>query len=143
MIDDPVFLTVEHILAIHERVIVEFGGTRAVRDRGLLESAAMIPAARYGGAFLHVGLSVMAAAYLFHLCRNHPFADGNKRTALASAELFLLLNDHELTAPNRRVESLVLGVAEGSISKDSTVSFFREHTRRRPASRSKRDGLAP
>ena len=69
----------------------------------------------------------MAAAYLFHTCRNHPFVDGNKKTGLASAEVFLLLNDHELNASHGMVENLTMGIADGSISKEKVVSFFVEH----------------
>ncbi len=124
---DPVFLSVEQVLAIHQRVIEEFGGEPAILDDGLLESAAMMPAAQYAGKFLHKGLPAMAAAYLFHLCRNHPFMDGNKRTALAAAEVFLLLNNHQLRATNRELEQLTLGVAEGKLSKEDVTAFLRRH----------------
>lgn len=127
MTEEPIFLTVGQVLAIHDRVIGEFGGDAAILDRGLLESAVAMPAARYGGAFLHPDLPTMASAYLFHLCRNHPFADGNKRTALTSAEVFLILNDHRLKATNRDVERLVLGIAEGRLSKDDATAFLRKH----------------
>ena len=85
MIGSPVFLTVDHVLTIHRRVIDEFGGDPALRDRGLLESAVMMPAAQFGGGYLHDGIPAMAAGYLFHICKNHSFVDGNKRTALATA----------------------------------------------------------
>jgi death-on-curing protein len=127
MTEEPIFLTVEQVLAIHDRVIAEFGGDAALLDRGLLESAVAMPAARYAGAFLHPDLPTMASAYLFHLCRNHPFADGNKRTGLTSAEVFLLLNDHQLKATNRDIERLVLGIAEGRLSKDDATAFLRKH----------------
>lgn len=127
MTPKPVFLTPGNVLEIHQRMIRDFGGAPRVRDQGLLESAVMLPAARFGGEFLHAGLPVMAAAYLFHICRNHPFMDGNKRTALASAEIFLLLNGYNLAAGDAELEKLTLGVAEGSMSKEAVVSFFREH----------------
>jgi death-on-curing protein len=127
MTDAPIFLTVDHVLAIHRRMIEEFGGEPAVRDLGLLESAVMMPAARFGGKFLHDGIPAMAAACLFHICRNHPFVDGNKRTGLASAEMFVLLNELRLAATNAELEELTIGVAAGRISKDDTVAFFRKH----------------
>ncbi len=99
-----------------------------LRDHGLLESAALTPAVRLGGRFLHDGIPAMAAAYLFHLCRNHPFADGNKRTALASAEVFIRLNGMRLAADDRALEELTIGVAAGTVSKEEVVAFFREHT---------------
>jgi len=124
----PAFLTVEHVLALHQRVIAGFGGEAAVRDHGLLESAVMMPGARYGGEFLHADLPTMAAAYLFHICRNHPFVDGNKRTALVAAEVFLLLNGRKLRATNRQLELLTRGVASGELTKEELVAFFHTHT---------------
>ena len=126
---DPAFLTVEQVKAVHRRMTAEFGGATTLRDPGLLESAVMLPAARAHGKLLHHGIPAMAAAYLFHICRNHPFADGNKRTALASAEIFLLLNGHELDANGDALEALTVGVAEGSISKQETVAFFQQYAR--------------
>lgn len=131
MKERPVFLIVNHVLAIHRRVVEEFGGDREVRDYGLLESAVMMPAAQFGGEFLHEGVPAMAAAYLFHICRSHSFVDGNKRTALAAAEIFVLLNGLRLKAKNRQLERLTLGVARGEVSKDQAVAFFRKHVARR------------
>ena len=142
MSDSPAFLTVDHVLAIHRRMIEEFGGDLAVRDQGLLESAVTMPAARFGGRLLHDGIPAMAAAYLFHLCKNHAFADGNKRTALASAEIFVFLNDMRLAATDEELEELTLGLAEGAISKDEAITFFRRHVvpddpRRPPSTRTR------
>ena len=67
----------------------------------------------------------MAAAYLFHLCRNHGFVDGNKRTALAAAEIFAVLNGHALAATNKELEALTVGVASGGTSKEAVKAFFR------------------
>ena len=128
MTDPPTFLGVDNVLAIHDRMVREFGGEPSVRDFGLLESAVMMPAARFGGQFLHDGIPAMAAAYLFHLCRNHPFVDGNKRTALAAAEVFILLNGGRLTATDKELEEITLGVADGTVSKDEVVAFFRGHS---------------
>lgn len=128
----PTFLSVEHVQAIHARVTAEFGGEPSLRDRGLLESAVAMPAARFGGEHLHRDLPAMAAAYLFHLCRNHPFVDGNKRTALVAAEVFLELNGYELAATDDELERLTLGLADGSVSKEQAVAFFAEHAAREP-----------
>jgi death-on-curing protein len=121
------FLTVDHVVAIHRRMIEEFGGDPALRDRGLLESAVAMPEAQFGGQYLHEDLAEQAAAYLFHLCRNHAFVDGNKRVALASAEVFLRLNGAVLAASNEQLEALTLGVASGRTSKSQVVDFFRDH----------------
>jgi len=131
----PVFLSVNQVLAIHRRMIEEFGGDPTVRDRGLLESAVAMPAAGMGGRFLHKGVAAMAAAYLFHLCCNHPFVDGNKRTALVAAEIFLIANGCRLAATNTELERLTLGVAACELSKAETVAFFRRHAL--PAKRKK------
>jgi death-on-curing protein len=123
---EPLFLTVEQVILLHQQVIERYGGDPTVLSRDLLESAVMMPQARFGGEFLHGGLAAMAAAYLFHLCKNHSFLDGNKRTALAAAEVFLLGNEKRLNATNRELERLTLRVAEGSMSKEELTLFFEE-----------------
>ena len=82
-LEDCVHLEVSEILEIHEAVLDAFGGGPGIRDRNLLESAAAAPKATFGGASVYADLVEVAAAYLFFLCRNHPFIDGNKRVALA------------------------------------------------------------
>lgn len=126
----PAFLTVAQVLAIHRRMIAEFGGEEGVLDEGLLESAVMMPGAQYGGEFLHEDLAAMAAAYLFHICRNHPFVDGNKRTALAAAEVFLLLNGRHLGATNQQAYEVTQGIATGELDKDQVTAFFKDHVAR-------------
>jgi len=121
------FLTTRHVGAIHERVVREFGGDAAVRDHGLLDAAIAMPKATFGGSYLHNGIPAMAAAYLFHICKNHPFVDGNKRTALATAEVFLELNGYCLAADNKPVYATTVGVADGSVGKDELTEFFRKH----------------
>ena len=120
-------LTVDHVLTIHRRVIAEFGGGPGLRSRALLESAVAMPAARFAGRFLHRTIAAKAAAYHFHLASNHPFVDGNKRTALAAAETFLELNGYRLSATDEELESLTLGVAAGTISKHDVLAFFQRH----------------
>ena len=129
MKDVPSFLSVAHVIAVHRRMIAEFGGDAEIRDRGLLESAVAMPAAQFGGEFLHEDLAAMAAAYLFHLVKNHPFVDGNKRTALAAAEVFLLVNHLRLDATNSELEKLTMGAAKGGLSKDDVIRFFQERTK--------------
>lgn len=124
------FLRVADVLEVHRRVIEAFGGDAGLRDRGLLESAVAIPRSTFGGQDLHPGLAEKAAAYFFHLCANHPFVDGNKRVAVAAAELFLLINQHELVADDHAVEELTLGTASGQYSKAQVVEFFKAHVER-------------
>ncbi len=123
------FLAVDDVVAIHGRMIQQFGGEPGLRDRGLLESAVAMPAARVGGRYLHRGNAAKAATYLFHLCGNHAFLDGNKRTALAAADVFLRLNGASLSATDDELEELTVGVATGAVSKHQVVRFFRAHVR--------------
>ena len=127
MSETIVFLTIEHIAAVHKRMLDEFGGDSAIRDQDLMESAVAMPRAQFEGKRLHSNLSEMAAAYLFHICWNQPFVDGSKRTALTAAEIFLLLNDAMLKATNKELEKLTIGIADGTFSKQQTMEFFKEH----------------
>jgi len=89
---DPVFLTEEAVLEIHAEALTEFGGAQGILNPGLLSSAIAQPSATFLGIFLNRGLHAMAAAYLYHLAKNHPFVEGNKRTAITAALTFLELN---------------------------------------------------
>jgi death-on-curing protein len=76
---EPAFLSLDEVLEIHAQQIERYGGSAGLRDAAGLESAIATPQATFGGEFLHTSIRAMAAAYLFHLCQNHPFIDGNKR----------------------------------------------------------------
>jgi len=125
---EPTFLTIDEVLAIHRDQIARYGGSEGVQDWGLLQSAIAIPAATYGGQFLHCDLCEMAAAYLFHIVQNHPFIDGNKRVGAVAAYVFLSLNDMRLTADNDAYADLVLTVARGETPKSAVAEFFRANT---------------
>jgi death-on-curing protein len=125
----PTFLTVEEVLLIHIYQIEHFGGDPAVLDRRLLESAVAQPQQSFGGEYLHPDLAAMAAAYLYHRVKNHPFADGNKRTGTQAAMVFLELNGQEFDYPVDETEQLVLGVAEGRVEKEEVATFFRKQMR--------------
>ena len=127
---EPVFLTVEQVIEIHRRGIEDHGGSIELRDRGLLESAVAMPAAQFGGQYLHEGLAAKAAAYFFHLCKNHAFVDGNKRVSVTVAEVFVELNGCRLVATDKQLESLTLGVADSSISKQDATKFFKSHVKK-------------
>ena len=114
---DPEFLTVEHVLALHQRQMERFGGGSGVRDYGLLESAVAQPQATFDGMFVHNGLFELAAAYLFHIVSNHPFVDGNKRAGLLSALTFLGLNGVLIVQGSEALYELTMGVASGQIDK--------------------------
>ncbi len=120
----PLFLTLEEVLAIHEDRIGRYGGTFGVRDLRLLQSAIGTVQASFDHAFIHGTLSEMAAAYLFYICRNHPFLDGNKRTALACGLAFLHLNGITIKARAGDLYDLVIGVASGKVTKSQVAVFF-------------------
>ena len=128
MKSEPTFLALDDVLALHARSIEQFGGSHGIRDVGLLESALAMPAAGLGGDYFHPTLHEMAAAYLFHLCKNHPFVDGNKRTALASAAVFLQVNGRRLVAEPDALYEMVHGVAADAVSKAEAAVFFEKHT---------------
>lgn len=113
----PEFLTIDDVLALQDRLIDEFGGSRGVRDMGLLKSALGMPASGFGGQYLHETLPDMAAAYLYHLVMNHPFVDGNKRIGAAAARVFLLMNDAPFDPEPDEYTDMVLNVAEGKRTK--------------------------
>jgi death-on-curing protein len=121
------FLTLVQVLAIHEDQIARYGGDATVRDAALLQSAVAMPQAGFAAQHLHAFPHEMAAAYLYHIAQNHPFVDGNKRTGLATALMFLELNDCRFNAPKQDVENLVLAVAQGKLEKSAVAEFFRDH----------------
>jgi death-on-curing protein len=128
-VSQPVFLTLDELLALHADQIARYGGRPGIRDRGLLESALAMPRATFGGVYLHGTLHEIAGAHLFHLVRQHPFGDGNERAGLAAALAFLGLNDLELAAGEDEVVELVLGVASGRVSKAEVAVFLMRHAR--------------
>jgi death-on-curing protein len=102
------FLDIPDLLRIHADQVDLYGGEHGVRDPGLLESATAQPRATFGGEFLHGDVFDMAAAYLFHIVQNHPFIDGNKRTGLMAALVFLDLNGVEIDAPKGSLYDLTM-----------------------------------
>lgn len=118
-----VWIDREVIVAVHEAQLAEHGGGAGVRDAGLLESALARPEqlAAYGTPDVYE----LAACYGWGLSRNHPFVDGNKRTAFVALELFLALNGHELTATDADCVITMLGVAAGEISERELADWIR------------------
>ena len=119
-------LSAEAVKAIHDEVLAAHGGSAGLRDTALLESAVAAPRATYGGEPLLKDIVEIAAAYLFYLCSNHPFVDGNKRTALASCLVFLEANGRlpDPALPGRQIdawEALVLDVAASRVDRDGTT----------------------
>jgi len=119
------YLTPEQVLFIHARLIAETGGAHGVRDLGLLESAVSRPQAVFEGVELYPDVLQKAAALLESLINNHPFVDGNKRTGITAAAMFLQVNNYSLTVSNRELESFVLSIASGEQTFDSIVEWLK------------------
>jgi death-on-curing protein len=121
----PVWLTVDMVIAIHELQLRRFGGPSGTRDVGALESALGRPQNRW--AYDDVDLAQLAAAYAFGLTRNHPFVDGNKRTALVAIVTFLGMNEIDFLVPEAEAATAILGLAAGEISEDGVARWIRDH----------------
>ena len=131
---DPCFLNLAEVIEVHADQIRRYGGRDGVRDFGLLESALAQPEASFAGEWLHPSLSDMAAAYAYHLCQNHPFIDGNKRTALACALVFLELNGSSVRDPKGLLKDAMLDIACGTMQKTQFAQVLRHlpHSKPRP-----------
>ena len=119
-------LTVEIVREIHAATIAGFGGSDGLREPALLESAVAAPQASFGGKSPYGDIVEVAAAYLFYLCKNHPFIDGNKRTALGACLVFLRLNGIEPKPDGPPWEELTLGVASSELDRDETTRRLRK-----------------
>jgi len=126
---EPVFISLSEVLEIHQDQVTRYGGAPGTRDMELLKSALGIPSATYGGRFLHTDIHEMAAAYLFHLVKDHPFIDGNKRVGAVTALVFLDLNGFVFYAPEDDFAEMVLAVARGELGKTDVAVFIRRFTR--------------
>ena len=115
---DPVFLSLDEVLEIHEQQIERYGGSEGLRDPAGLESAVATPQATFGGEFLHTSIPATAATYLFHLCQNHAFIDGNKRVGANAAITFLLMNNWDATFSEEELVDVVLSVASDRLNKE-------------------------
>lgn len=122
----PAFLNLARVISIHTDQIEHYGGTDGVRDMALLQSALAQPEASFGGHWLHEDIFEMAAAYAFHICKNHPFFDGNKRTALVTALVFLEMNDVSFSHPKEIFLGVMLAIAEGRMNKKELAQVFRD-----------------
>jgi len=108
---DPIFLTIEDVLQLHNDQLERFGGSDGIRDRGALESAVAVARATFDGKLLHDGIFAMAAAYAFHIAENQPFVDGNKRTGLNAALVFLDVNGWLVPDPDERLYDAMISLA--------------------------------
>ena len=122
------FLTVEEVLALHATQLARFGGQAGVRDAGMLASAVAVPQASFDGALLHEDLFAMAAAYAFHIAENQPFVDGNKRTGLMAALVFLALHGVKVRDPAGRLYDAMIALSRRALDKRGFAALLRELT---------------
>lgn len=121
----PRFLSGEVAMAVHDRQLAEHGGLAGVKDAGLLDSAIARPINKH--SYGEEDLCALAAAYAFGIARNHPFADGNKRTAWVMARLFLQLNGVTLTFDKADAIRTMLALAAGEMPEETLADWFRAH----------------
>jgi death-on-curing protein len=123
---EPVWIPREMVLAMHLRQLAEHGGGQGVSDEGLLDSALQRPSNKL--AYESPDLSDLAAAYAFGIARNHPFIDGNKRTALVTSFTFLYVNGLRVTTSQEQNAKQFLALAEGSVEEGELADWFRQNT---------------
>ncbi len=120
------YITYQYVIEVHDSLIDEYGGRKGILNEGLLRSALEMPKARFDGKDLHRTIFDKTAAYLFHLIQNHPFVDGNKRTASMAAMIFLASNCKKGFAIfDAEYQEIILGVAQGVVTKKGIAKFFR------------------
>ncbi|MEC7161435.1 MAG: type II toxin-antitoxin system death-on-curing family toxin [Pseudomonadota bacterium] len=122
---EPEWLSLDIALAVHDRQLAEHGGPTGVRDQGMLESALARPLNQW--TYGEDDRCALAAAYAYGIARNHPFTDGNKRTAWVFARLFLMLNGQTLSFTPRMAIEVVLALAAGELGEDELADWFRQH----------------
>ena len=129
MNSDPnncIHLTIEQVQEIHAAAIRLFGGSPGLRDSALLQSATAAPHSTFGGQSTFADTVEIAAAYLYYLCSNHPFVDGNKRVALGSCLVFLELNGYQPAPDSEDWENLTLAVAAGLLNREQITGTLRK-----------------
>jgi len=126
-----VWILDEVVLAVHDEQLAEHGGLPGIRDPGAVQSALARP--RNLASYAECDdLARLAAAYAYGIAKNHGFADGNKRTALVTADLFLMLNGYELTSSPAENVLTILGIAEGLLSEEELAAWIRDHIQALP-----------
>lgn len=124
------FLSVQQVLAIHDQAIKRFGGSKGVRDLSLVESAVGRPQASFEGKDLYPTVFEKAAALLQSLLKNHPFVDGNKRTALSSAGIFLKLNGYKLINTHREEVEFAIKVDNERLTLEEIASWLKKNSKK-------------
>ena len=120
--NEPIWLTRQITVAIHDEQLAIHGGASGLRDEGMLESA--LDRAKNKWAYENAGLPELAAAYAFAIARNHPFVDGNKRTSLLALYTFLGLNGFDFVVPEAEAAAIILALAAGEVSEESLTRWI-------------------
>lgn len=129
MISEPLWISETFALAVHDRQLAEHGGSEGVRDAGMLASALARPQQLFSYGGPDVDIPGLAASYAFGIARNHPFVDGNKRTAYVVCRAFLVLNDWDFADTMSDRYPVFLGLAAGEIEEDELAAWLRERVR--------------
>jgi|AntDeeMetagen681_2_1112603.scaffolds.fasta_scaffold05624_2 death-on-curing protein len=127
--DEPRWLNLRFVEAVHARQLAEHGGTNGLRDRAGLESALARPRQLFAYVGANVDMHSLAAAYAFGMARNYPFVDGNKRTAYVACRTFLVLNRHDIVGPLTERYPIFLALAAGEIDEDELTEWLRARVR--------------
>lgn len=122
------FIPKKVILYFHEQLIQIYGGSTGIRDEKLLDSAIKQPKSTFDSEYLHDSVFKMASAYGFHLCKNHPFVDGNKRIAFVAMDTFLQNNGYEITASEKETYKIMMKLSSENLSKDELTDWLKENT---------------
>lgn len=123
-----IFLTTQQVLFIHDQSVKRFGGSFGIRDLGLVESAVARPKATFGGKYLYHSIFDKATVLLQALLKNHPFIDGNKRTALTSAGLLLKKNGYKLVNQHKEEIEFAVRVDNGNLTVEQISKWLKEHS---------------
>ena len=121
-----IYLSMNQIIEVHDDILATTGGLPGVRDLYVLESAAFAPQVSLFGVDMYFTIAEKAAVYLYHLVKNHPFNDGNKRTAVACTLIFMELNGMSLP-DEYDLEGVTISVADGMLSKEQLIKLFMKH----------------
>jgi death-on-curing protein len=127
--NEPRWLLYETVLAIHAHQLAEHGGREGIRDSALLDSALQRPINKH--LYAKSDVFDLAAAYAYGIARNHPFVDGNKRTAFVAAQTFLLINGFRLAASQKQRYEAFMAVAAGQLEEDKLATWYRENAAKR------------
>lgn len=121
------FSNIDQISIIHDQLIEQYGGTSGIRDESFLLSALEMPKQGFGDQYMHQFPFEMAAAYFFHIAKNHAFIDGNKRTATAVSLTFLLVNSYKCTLSSKALEDLAVDIATSKYDKQAIAQILEQN----------------